>query len=391
MSQHDESSAAYDPPSALARITTGNRQADEILGGGFPADSINVVMGQPGTGKTIFVEQLVFHNAGADRPILYLTTMSEPLPKVVRYLQQFPFFDESKIGSEIIYEDIGPELAKGGIDALVPRIQESVKSLGPKDHRHRLVQGHSRSRAHDPGDAPDALRVLRPALGVRGDDVPRRRVRRRARRLAPGVRRRRRHHPVQPQGARRARRALSARAQAPRQQVPGGGPRLPDHRPRARHLPAPGLTRVPQDLRRAEGAPLLGRPRARPDARRRHVARVQHARGRAERLGQDHAGAPVRPRREPPRRAQRLRELPGERVSARLGDPGLRRRRRGGRPRGPPPHLSIAGGAPDRQHPGRALPARHRERHPPRGHRRHRRSRRRRPAIRSGSTSTSTR
>jgi circadian clock protein KaiC len=132
MSQHDESRAASNPAPGFARITTGNRQADEILGGGFPADSINVVMGQPGTGKTIFVEQLVFHNAGADRPILYLTTMSEPLPKVVRYLQQFPFFDEAKIGSEIIYEDIGSELAEGGIDALVPRIQESVKSLGPK-------------------------------------------------------------------------------------------------------------------------------------------------------------------------------------------------------------------------------------------------------------------
>ncbi len=132
MNQHHEPSADPNAPSPLERITTGNPQADEILGGGFPVDSINVVMGQPGTGKTIFIEQMIFHNAGGDRPILYLTTMSEPLPKVVRYLQQFPFFDETKIGTEVVYEDIGSELASGGIDALVPRIQESVKSLGPK-------------------------------------------------------------------------------------------------------------------------------------------------------------------------------------------------------------------------------------------------------------------
>jgi circadian clock protein KaiC len=119
-------------PSPLLRIRTGNAQADEILGGGFPTDSINVVMGQPGTGKTIFIEQLVFHNAGDDRPILYLTTMSEPLQKVVKYLQQFPFFDEAKIGAQIVYEDIGAELSSGGIAALVPRIKESVHALGPK-------------------------------------------------------------------------------------------------------------------------------------------------------------------------------------------------------------------------------------------------------------------
>ena len=48
------------------RVKSGNPQADEILGGGFPHNSINIVMGQPGTGKTIFAEQLIFHNASSD-------------------------------------------------------------------------------------------------------------------------------------------------------------------------------------------------------------------------------------------------------------------------------------------------------------------------------------
>src|SRR5687768_18492899 len=102
MNHPDDTSNDPNASSSLRRVPTGNPQADEILGGGFPADSINVVMGQPGTGKTIFVEELIFHNAGDDRPILYFTTMSEPLSKVVRYLQQFPFFDERKIGSQVI-------------------------------------------------------------------------------------------------------------------------------------------------------------------------------------------------------------------------------------------------------------------------------------------------
>ena len=81
------------------RISSGNAEADHTLGGGFPPNSINIVMGHPGSGKTIFAEQLIFHNAGDDRPILYLTTLSEPLAKVVRYLQEFHFFDESKLGT----------------------------------------------------------------------------------------------------------------------------------------------------------------------------------------------------------------------------------------------------------------------------------------------------
>src|SRR3954466_1196840 len=108
------------------RMSSGNREADHILGGGFPSNSINIVMGHPGSGKTIFAEQLIFHNADSDRPILYLTTLSEPLSKVVRYLQGFEFFDEEKLGTQVIYEDVGPQLAAEGAGALIPLLREAI-------------------------------------------------------------------------------------------------------------------------------------------------------------------------------------------------------------------------------------------------------------------------
>src|SRR5687768_2155030 len=118
---------------ATERMSSGNREGDHILGGGFPANSINIVMGHPGSGKTIFAEQLIFHNAtDEDRPILYFTTLSEPLAKVVRYLQGFRFFDESKLGSHVIYQDVGPELAKDGATALIPLLQEAIRTRSPK-------------------------------------------------------------------------------------------------------------------------------------------------------------------------------------------------------------------------------------------------------------------
>jgi circadian clock protein KaiC len=96
------------------RISTGNEPADRILGGGFPAHTINIVMGQPGTGKTIFVEQMLFANASDERPAVYFTTLSEPLAKVVRFVQEFSFFEEEKLGGIVVYEDVGAELAREG-------------------------------------------------------------------------------------------------------------------------------------------------------------------------------------------------------------------------------------------------------------------------------------
>jgi circadian clock protein KaiC len=116
----------------LERLSSGNPEADHILGGGFPANSINIVMGHPGSGKTIFAEQLIFENAGDDRPILYFTTLSEPLPKVVRYLQGFDFFDEEKLGSQVVFEDVGGELARNGPRALVPLLRKAITTLAPK-------------------------------------------------------------------------------------------------------------------------------------------------------------------------------------------------------------------------------------------------------------------
>src|SRR5438132_63345 len=96
----------------MERISTGNEQADRILNGGFPQNSIHLIMGEPGTGKTIFAEQLVFANAGGERPLLYITTLSEPLAKFITYLQGYTFADPGRLGTEVIYEDLGAELGE---------------------------------------------------------------------------------------------------------------------------------------------------------------------------------------------------------------------------------------------------------------------------------------
>jgi circadian clock protein KaiC len=137
------------------RISTGNREADQILGGGFPCNSINIVMGQPGTGKTIFAEQLLFHNADGGRPLVYLTTLSEPLSKVVSYAQRQRFFDVNAIGTGVVYEDLGAALTAGGIDVLVPRVTEIIKQQSPA-----VIVIDSFKAVHDLVESTPAMRRL---------------------------------------------------------------------------------------------------------------------------------------------------------------------------------------------------------------------------------------
>src|SRR3954466_8688189 len=85
----------------IRKLPTGVRGLDEITGGGIPALSFNIIAGTPGCGKTTLAHQIVFANAKPTAPAIYFTVIGEPALKMLRYQQQFTFFDESMIGKSI--------------------------------------------------------------------------------------------------------------------------------------------------------------------------------------------------------------------------------------------------------------------------------------------------
>ncbi len=108
------------------RIATGCVGLDEILQGGIPSNTITVLMGSPGTGKTILAEGLAFCNATDEKPALYLTTLSEPLEKFIFHGQSYNFFDPAKVGKSVIYEDLGVSVRNAGVEKLAEIVTDMI-------------------------------------------------------------------------------------------------------------------------------------------------------------------------------------------------------------------------------------------------------------------------
>ncbi len=114
-----------------SRLISGHAALDEVLGGGLPAQGISLIMGLPGTGKTIIAQQYAFHNADPERPVVYFSTVSEPLEKIVRFGQTLDFFDVSVVGKSVFYEDLGQTVGHDGLTGVAERVAATLRQRRP--------------------------------------------------------------------------------------------------------------------------------------------------------------------------------------------------------------------------------------------------------------------
>jgi circadian clock protein KaiC len=149
------------------RISSGSDRLDAVLGGGLPRNDIVLIGGHPGSGKTILAEQYVFRNASTERPAIYLTTVSEPLEKVLRYGQSLDFFDSSTLGTSVIYDDIGRMLNENGLTGALEYITELIKQKRPG-----LVVIDSFRALHTYAAHPEAFRAFLHELAGRLSALP---------------------------------------------------------------------------------------------------------------------------------------------------------------------------------------------------------------------------
>lgn len=113
----------------LRLAPTGVPNLDRILGGGIPIYSVNIIAGPSGSGKTILTQQIMFHNCHAQVRGIFFTTLSEPAFKMIRYQQQFRYFDLDQLNENIFFIDIGQTLRNRNLDETLKLINQHVEEL----------------------------------------------------------------------------------------------------------------------------------------------------------------------------------------------------------------------------------------------------------------------
>ena len=144
----------------IANVPTGVPGLDAVLGGGLAEYSFNLIAGAPGAGKTTLAQQILFANATEERPALYFTVLGEPSVKLMRYQQQFSFFDVTRVPSAVRFLNLSKEAVSEDLDAVLDRIVQSVKKYEPAFlavDSFRTIGGHVRPGGEPHGHAMTEL------------------------------------------------------------------------------------------------------------------------------------------------------------------------------------------------------------------------------------------
>lgn len=116
------------------RISSGLAGLDEILRGGLFKTGIYIVAGPPGSGKTILANQAGFACAAAGKRAVYITLLAETHAQMLSQVQSLAFFDETKVGSDILYLNGFSAVEGEGLSALLQLLRRAVR-----DHKAELL------------------------------------------------------------------------------------------------------------------------------------------------------------------------------------------------------------------------------------------------------------
>lgn len=126
-----ETSASPPAKVVIRKLPTGIPGLDEIISGGIPEFSFNIIAGGPGCGKTTMAHQFVFATATPQRPALYFTVLGESPLKMLRYQQQYSFFDPAKVNGAIRFVNLSQVVLEKDLSAVLDEIVRQVEAANP--------------------------------------------------------------------------------------------------------------------------------------------------------------------------------------------------------------------------------------------------------------------
>lgn len=117
---------------SIRKLPSGVPGLDEVLGGGIPEFSFNLIAGGPGCGKTTLGHQIMFANASPERKAVYFSIVGEPPIKMLRYQQQYDFFDAAKIGDgSVRFVHLGQQALEGGMAKVLAAVVQEIEQSSP--------------------------------------------------------------------------------------------------------------------------------------------------------------------------------------------------------------------------------------------------------------------
>ena len=114
--------------SGLQRFPTGIAGLDRILGGGLFVGGNYLVMGPPGTGKTILGNQLCFHHIATGGRAIYLSLLAETSSRLLAALEPFTFYSSDPVGDTLLYFSGSAVLERDGLDGLLKLIRSEMRN-----------------------------------------------------------------------------------------------------------------------------------------------------------------------------------------------------------------------------------------------------------------------
>ena len=114
----------------LTRVASGTHGFDSLVSGGFKPGSVNMIVGEPGAGKTIFAIQFLIEGCQRGEPGIYIT-FEEKKEKLYEDMASFGWnlaiYEKKKLFRYLEYtpEQVKKLLVEGGgvIDSLVDEIK----------------------------------------------------------------------------------------------------------------------------------------------------------------------------------------------------------------------------------------------------------------------------
>lgn len=114
-------------PATFERVPTGVPGFDALVHGGFLKGGMYLISGRPGSGKTIFGNQMAFHHVANGGRAVFVTLLTETHARMLSHISAFSFFKPDPIGGSLYYVSGYQMLQEGALNALLKLLQQVVR------------------------------------------------------------------------------------------------------------------------------------------------------------------------------------------------------------------------------------------------------------------------